>query len=541
MNNLTNGPCTTPSPTFAATPDAPGPFLGKTELDILLPIASATMLVLAFYPFNLWPLGFVALVPIFYLAYTRTKNTELFWSGFLMGFLFLLSTSYVSLFDFSWIPDAHLFQTIMRAIPFPAAMIGGAMTGVCMVLFRKFFAPTVLRLFFLAPALLALIEIGNDFLFKGYNLFILAHVARTLPFMTSLAAIGGVHFVSFVVASCNAFIAAVLYTLLQHEPVFFRQKAVGLLPLSLYTASLLAAAGIGVHLYDHHLHAGRAQTEIAVALIQANPKKEALAGTLNKDGAFHAPALEKLLSSAEASSPDLLVYPFGPATPILSASTSSPNSSLPTIPIQSLAAWTPLHGTHTTLATWDIVERDGLLYDEVDFWKPEQAYVYHAKESEFPFIDYTPLWVQRLGFYTTTFDTAPGTNRSPILIRGIKVGTVVCSEINEQREVRRNALEASMLLSVGLNATFATGMMDQFTMTNAQFRAAENNVAVVRSNILGPSAIIDQRGAMIAELDSNETGILSRKIPLEQHPRRTLYQTFGNWPLIAFTLSLLFF
>jgi apolipoprotein N-acyltransferase len=121
----------------------------------------------------------------------------------------------------------------------------------------------------------------------------------------------------------------------------------------------------------------------------------------------------------------------------------------------------------------------------------------------------------------------------------MRLGNAICSEVTERDLVRDNAQGTNVFLSVGSNAMFANEMTSQFTLASAQFRAAENNLPVIRADRSGPSAFIDMRGAITSQMYSGQDGVLTRAMTFEKHPRATLYQLAGDWLLVGLCLSLL--
>jgi apolipoprotein N-acyltransferase len=74
--------------------------------------------------------------------------------------------------------------------------------------------------------------------------------------------------------------------------------------------------------------------------------------------------------------------------------------------------------------------------------------------------------------------------------------------------------------------------MGNYSLADARYRAAENDITVVRANFYGPSAIINAGGSIQTELPFGERGIV-RGFIAARPARSTLYARFGSFPLYA--------
>lgn len=523
--------------------------IAKKHLDMLLPILSALLLILTTHPFNLWPFAFIALAPFFYFVYrAHQQHTTLFWGIFLVSSLPTLSAAYWNLSGFTLTPEAHLFQTMMRLLPFPLALSCGIITGGIGVLaikgitsLRKSHGLTPLYLAFALPLFFTLIEISvtmvSGFFSRGYDFSILAFSVHALPSLVSLAAIGGIHFVSFVILAINAIISMILYTFFQHEGFPLKTRLLGCAPITAYALGVVIFFSAGVFAYDYYLHHDQPTSTISVALIQNADQWSGAFGSFDAVGTFQYQKLEDLIELAGQSSPDIIIYPYALADFTLSASSTVVSPERDVAPLSNVTAWVAKTVPHATFVAWNTTNDAETLHDVVHVWQNGYLYASYVKEIVFPYMDYTPQWAKERGFYTTRRDiTSAETQQSPIPLDDVRLGSAICSEITERDLVRENAQGANIFLSVGSNAMFVSGMTDQFTLASAQFRAAENNLPVIRADRSGPSAIIDPHGTITSQIYSGQDGVLSGLITFEKSPRTTLYQMTGDWLLIGIGL-----
>src|SRR3989344_2762816 len=80
-----------------------------------LPALSGVLLTLTFYPLDLWPLGFVALAPLYYSIVSASGGAARpFAKGFVTGAVFAAFLSLVSVVQFHWLPPAPLFPRVVH-------------------------------------------------------------------------------------------------------------------------------------------------------------------------------------------------------------------------------------------------------------------------------------------------------------------------------------------------------------------------------------------------------------------------------------------
>jgi len=68
-------------------------------------------------------------------------------------------------------------------------------------------------------------------------------------------------------------------------------------------------------------------------------------------------------------------------------------------------------------------------------------------------------------------------------------------------------------------------------LAQAQLRAIEQGIPMVRAANTGVSAIIDARGRVTASIDLNTAGYVDALLPAPLPP--TLYSKTGDWPVLA--------
>ena len=500
----------------------------------ILPIASAILLVLCFYPFDIWFLCPIVLAPLYYFAGMPAafSKKKVFFGAGLTGAIFAFSLAYMSVIQFHWIPQAYIFEYIVRASFLPIALASGCISGLCLLAYRLVRKEgTFLKNIFFGTALYVAAEIFLSFCFKGYYFGTLAYSVHSIPFLVGLASLGGVFFVSFIVGLVNIAIAEFFLC----PRALLRKNAIkaGSVVLA------IAAVGILNHIYMGHASSrvqdeNAATSSISVAILESSDRSDTAFGYVDATG-YHFDELSSLLSYASAYDPNLIIYPFSPVNGSIYAGqvTASFNKDILVTSASTLGSWISARtGSSTTVMTWNTMYRNDSFLNEFDFWKDGSIVSTYDKRKLFPFMDYTPAFAQSGGLYTTPIDTTPGAAHQDTRVDGISMGMLLCSEINNQELARQDAISAPIVVSAGSEAMFVDDAVSRFNLVSTQFRAAENGTPFIRANRLGPSGVSDAQGNVLAPekaIDAGTTGkVLLYDIKIGPHAR-TVFSYVGNW------------
>ena len=488
----------------------------------VLPVLSGALLILTFHPFNLWPLGFIALTPLYFFAGGFDHSRwRIFWGGCIAGGLFAFFLSYYTIVQFHWLPETYLFVDAVRWLTVPITLLGGGICGLSLVLYNALRGRSHLLNAALAAALYTLAEIVLGGVFGGYYIGLLAYAAAPLTTLLSIAAIGGAHLVSFMVALVSGFLAEtfiIIYTQRKSLRVLIR-------PLGL-SAVLIFTICVPNWIY---LHAPlSAERTLKISIVQVGPRESILFGT-QKNGTFFWNEAT-VLTQVAALKPDLLIYPFSPVEGALYRTQAPAFNKEVLVASESSVAhfFKGLFPASTTLMTWNNVYTGGHFYNEYELWQDGNVVSEYQKRDLFPFMDYTPGWAQRLGLFSTPFDVVPGTPDNHLALDGVPLGSLMCSELHNTALARSEARSVPLIIAVGSEAMFEDDIASSFSLKAAQLRAAENDVPVVRGNILGPSGIIDRFGKLTASAPAGQSATISAEVTLTVS-RATLYNMLGEW------------
>ncbi len=492
-----------------------------------LPVLSAVLLILSFHPFSLWPLAFIAAAPLYYFAATYRSLRGMLLGAFVAGALFSMSVSFFTVVQFHWLPEAYLFTRLVNFSFILLAVLGGLCWAAIMLAYRLLRSDSILLNTLVGTALFTLHEAFLYALFGGYYFALLGYAVAPAGILLWLANIGGVLLVTFVVAAVSPFLVEVV--LRGRSRTHTSVVAGGALALVCAGLLFLGYAFVIVPPDTHTL---------SFALIQ--PGKTIGFGTEER-GSFSFPELERRIADAVKEPPDVLVYPFSPVEGAIYRGAVKPPLTRGVLITSedTLAAWLAARvPADTTAVIWTTLYDQEKFSNTFLFFKNGVRVAQYEKRTLFPFIDYTPQWAQRFGFFSTPFDTVPGAAGQEVEIDGVRVGAVLCSEIHRQDVARSEAGESSFLLSIGSEAMFVDDVASHFTLTAAQFRAAENTLPEVRANLLGPSGFIHSNGEIVAELARGEDGILKGEMSLPA-PHTTYFSRWGNTPLLALLVAVL--
>ena len=171
---------------------------------MLLPILSIILGVLAFQSLNLWPLGFIFLVPLFIFALKEQKFWRLIAGFFIFRIFLMLTTLYFALDPYIFLLSTLIFLGLPITIFFIKKII-----NYCNVRFIKIYSFIIPNsLFIILPFLWTLFEyLQNQYSFLPMNIMTAGNILGSSPFL-GLVAVSGLNLLTFFAAIINALIAS---------------------------------------------------------------------------------------------------------------------------------------------------------------------------------------------------------------------------------------------------------------------------------------------------------------------------------------------
>ncbi|MDB5225605.1 MAG: lnt [Candidatus Adlerbacteria bacterium] len=490
------------------------------DLPYVVGALAGALILLGFAPFGLWPLIIPGLALYFLNAsYPSRSRKAVWWSGYLTGFLVELWISYQGLGHMALLPGAEGFSRLAHAGPIAVAFLaGGPAFGAVALLFQAVRSRLVLLNALAGASLYTLSEMPQQLASFGYYWASIAHPFTAFPPALTLSSIGGTFLVSF----CISWIACLVA-----ESVLQPRAAVSAAGISAAALILLWSAGAA------STNGLVEKGSVTVASVQTDNSSPTFSQSENSLGN----QARGLLAEAGNGSAGLVVFPWSLA----------PGAFYLDEPYRGVIrgqAITESLGAHnsrlsgavasgTVALVWPQVydAREGHFYETFQFVESGVATAEYRKQLMHPFSDYYPHWMQALGLATRDDAITPGPSVSHTQVGSWNIGSIDCSELHRPTLARREARESDFLVSMGSDAMFNNSMTSEYSLAAARYRAAENNIPLLRASLAGPSAIIGADGSIIASLPKGKSGILRGDIPFYETRQQTLYNRFGLLPI----------
>ena len=543
------------------------PFLKRYQR-YLLAALSALLLFLSFPNANLFPVAWVALVPLFIALTHATGWKSAFWIGYVTGLLFLggLLVAIVLLY-----PYANIYATLFGYL----LLVG--YTALYFAVFAVLMRCVPARSGVLFPLAVACIwtalEWVRSWLMTGFPWGSVGYSQWNNLVGIQAASLIGVHGISFIIVLFNAGIA----TLLINRHAWQREIRAIILPLIL----TICCFGYGVlQLKDAEpLTRTSADTEtLNVALIPGNiPQLE------KWDSQQFPRILQRYLNltyKAATENPDLIVWP---ETAIRSEALTGQwplyygrfSRTLRDIGLPILIG-TANYGQEIDTAIGKYTKsaekkawKDVEIYNRVLSIAPDgKIHGAYAKMHLVPFGEYVPLAALLPDFIPNFIQFKPFTpgktvNLLPVfnvkdkteLSRNglgppyqeavftdtdgtepqrIVVGASICFESVFPDEFRRPVQKGANVMGIFTNdAWFIGTAFPELHLSMAPFRAIENRIAVFRCANGGFTCVVDKFGRITTPMITPDTDqeILITSVPLlsaTKH-KKTLYTRYGDW------------
>jgi len=498
-------------------------------------VASGLLLWTAFFPLNLGPVAFVALVPWLTLVRAPVSRRRRYLAAYVGGVAFFLPAvqwmrvahpaMYVSWLGLAvflplfWVVGLALLRRLDRIPGVPLAL-SFPVVWVAMEYTRAHF-PTGFD--FLAHVGL-LQKVGFGWYFLGYA----QH--DFLP-LVQLADLGGVYAVSAVVAAVNGVVAD-----------WVMRRGAKPIAATAGTAVVFAAAvGYGFVRLNHPAF----ETGPVVAAVQGSvPQFQKNTDGRSLGQVYAALHLRAVLADPR---PDLVLWPETcfPAEWLAATGPAPPEFA------RQVAACRAAFAREG----WQVPVLLGLgctEWDAGELWKYNSALLLTAAGLEVgrydkihlvPFGEYVPFrgtfpWLQAFTPYEGDYSCRPGGRwtRFPVASadgRRFTFGCLICYEDSDPSLARRYAVPAgdepavSFLVNLSNDGWFDGTEEHEQHLAICRFRAVECRRSVVRAVNMGISAVIDPDGRVVASLPKQVEGVVAAAVPIDG--RGSVYARLGDW------------
>jgi apolipoprotein N-acyltransferase len=465
-----------------------------TTHEISLAILSAALLVLSFPDFNLWPLAWIALVPLLVAAArgSRMRPARAFILGWITGTLFFYGSCYwltYAMIRYGFIPTPIAYLLLV-----PVVLIVGLFPATCCALMARAIARWGSRALFLAPILWATLEWARLSI-TGQLWNAIGYSQAYTPVLIQTARWGGVYAVGFLIVMTNAALAylliqrtlrAFVLTMLVIPGVF----AVALLPNLLDQLANPPRSGI-------EMTKTRAAAAVVVAVQPNVPMESAQslaqsAVLLERHLSLSEQALRELENkSADAVNPPRIVtWPESPMN-----FTYTRDAELREV----IARFALAHHTSVLFNSLEPAPANGAYNAAVMVNEEGRLIAQYDKIRLLPFGEYIPLprWLPGVDLIPVMVgDFTPGAEYPLIPFgREARAGVFICFE-SAFPAIARNFAQggADVLINISNDGYLGPTPVMRQHLANVVFRAVENDRPVLRVTNTGISAYITNHG-----------------------------------------------
>lgn len=479
-------------------------------LRIGLPILSGILLVTCQPPVSLFPLAFIALVPLLY-AIEKYSYRHPFIPGFITGIVTYLGLIYWVVVAMNTYGGIDIFTSTLILLLFVLylSLYMGCFTAAICAMDKNLSVPIYLS----APIAWVLLEYVRGIALTGFPWSFLAHSQHNFLTFIQIASITGTYFLSFLIVAINCI-------------VFFGafKKPVSKIYLIIIFTLVAASIAFGVNKLNEP-HEGKLTT----AIVQGNIRQD-----VKWDNNFKIKTIQVYYQHTlkNGSNVDLVIWPET-ALPLVFNEELYVNQYIKALP--------PVINSHLLFGTlWK--DRNGKLYNSsYVIGKNGDVNGIYNKAHLVPFGEYTPLvrylpFLQKITAQGAGF--ASGEIHDPIITSLGKVGILICYEgVFPSITNETVARGAQFLVNLTNDAWYEKTSAAYQHLAFYVFRAVETDRYVLRAANTGISAIIDPRGRITARTPIFEEEVLKGKFTLRDG--FTFYVRYGDYFILILLIFLL--
>ena len=483
--------------------------------DILPPIATGGLLALAFPSVGLWPLAFIALVPL--LLWAKGKGYwQVFFGGTLAGLVFyMIVFAWFASLTY-WVGGIVLLGVgilfLFFSLFWGAVMVGG--------LFFSRWLPAAVSVAF--PALWVLMEYAHNHIFTGFGWGSVGYTQWHNLWVAQLASVGSVYAVSFYIVMINVLIVMLAKNV--------RRPAT-----ALASALALVVLGVAVPTWGKmQMRSPDMSSSLQIGVVQPNFSLD-----VKWDGEYSEHMFKVLGNQTEvvaSTGAELVVWPESAFYGYLVDE------------ISKIAGIIRPHDIYLLTGS-NHYERAGpsagdefVYYNSAFLIDPDGRKLgRYDKHHLAPFGEYVPfqeLFPVLGKVVPAVADFTPGQQaNTPFSVKGRDFCVLICFENSFPHLVRKAAaLDVDFLIQLTNDGWFGRSGQPEQDLAIAVFRSIENGVTLVRGTNTGISCFIDPWGRISGEVTSPwgervfVRGVSVKNISTVAHD--TIYKTYGDmWVL----------
>lgn len=479
----------------------------RLDRTLIFSAASGLLLAAAFPRPDLYPLAWVALIPLLMVMKQRP-----FAAGFVCGASFFATVLYWLNIVMTTYGGLNLFFSLaayLFLITYLACFFALSTWLTCA--FEKHYKlPCLLTL----PVLWVALEYLRSFLLTGFPWALLGYSQQNFSQAIQSADVTGVYGVSLLLVAVNCALAWII-----------QQPRSGVAWLGVAGTLMMATTHLGYGVWREGQPLDQREDQLQVSLIQGNVEQ-----AIKWDPQYRQATISKYLQLSEQAatdSPELLIWPEA-ATPFYLQESTSLTEQVRQVPLR--------HKSYLLVGSPAYQQQKN---GEISYFN--SAYLYSPQGEQLgrsdkihlvPFGEYVPLG-KLLSFVNKLVvgvgDFSPGTV-TPLPLNGHRLGVLICYEVIFPELARDYVRKgSSLLVNLTNDAWFGRSSAPYQHLAMARFRAIENRVWLARAANTGISAFIAPSGKVTAASPLFEELQLSSLVGLGSEP--TFYTRFG--PLLA--------
>lgn len=477
-----------------------------------LAIIAGLLFWLAFPPFNIWPLAWAALTPLF-ISISRARNgRQAMWRGYVFGWCFLVPLWYWTGLTIVYWTGSIIGWLALIGLTLLMAGFYALWAGVAWRLMKRLSG--VSRVAALAASWVILEwtrTLGTLSMPWGQISMSQTH---NLPIL-QIADIGGAYSISFFVILLNASLGNWWLNRTSENSA----RSVWLSAIAIVMASLYGLARIGQPDGSQRVRIANMQCNFDVhETIAAIPRELQVITSMSRAASQASPPPELYIWSESAAPGDAFAYPpTREALSMLAASLQSPM----------------VYGSRTGETVSRVEYNSSVLFEANG--RSIQRY---NKRQLVPFGEFIPYrnWIPPAvmnAFQMDFGDVTPGSGPALLHCQNfardeIKLGPFICFESAFPKYAREETLAgANLLLNQSNDSWFHSKAALEQHLALVCLRAVENRRCIVRSTTSGISCFIDSSGRIHQQIPLNQAGFAVRSVDLRDGI--TLYTRFGDW------------
>jgi len=444
-------------------------------------LTSAALLIFSFPNFDLWPLAWVALVPLLLVLVRSPLPLRSFLLGWLFGTVFFYGSCYwltYSMIRFGGMPAVLAYLLLI-----PGAMAVGIFPGFFALGMARAIRKWGTAALFLAPVFWAALEWARLGV-TGQLWNAIGYSQAFHPALIQPARWGGVYLVGFLIVGVNAALAFVL----------LRRNTRGLV----CAGAVIAATGVvifaALRWSPPELRRVVDPTEPVVIAIQPNVPMDLVKSVADmrmlatRHFEMSQAELSKLPNDGR---PRLVIWPESPMNFGYGGDS---------LLRERLATFAKSHRTSILLNSQEVAPNEGIYNSAVLINEEGGLVTQYDKIRLLPFGEYVPLpsWAPGAGLIRGIVgDFTPGTSYRLMPVGNVRAGVFICIESAYPSIARSFTGEgADVLINISNDGYLGPTAVMRQHLSNAVFRAVENGRPVLRVTNTGITAFITSAGAV---------------------------------------------